>query len=202
MRGIPEDVQTVQGEGRDLKTAIAQAAEQLGVPAARVAHKLDLSHFRSSTGGSVARSTVRIIGWATEAPAEVLEPDEVQPGPEEEPAAEPEPAEEPMPDSSTPASDFALEWFQGLMTHMSVEGEVQASAVRRLLAEHGLDRRTLARTGSRERRRWVADRPGRVWHADVCHGPARAHWEPQRTLRSVHELRSGGSSGLASTQRH
>jgi len=61
----------------------------------------------------------------------VVEPDEVQAGPEEssapEPEPEPEPAEEPMPASSTPASDFALEWFQGLLTHMSVEGEVQAS---------------------------------------------------------------------------
>lgn len=50
-------------------------------------------------------------------------------------------------------------------------GKVKASAVRRLLASQGLDRRTLARLGSRERRRWQADRPGRLWHADVCHGP-------------------------------
>lgn len=48
---------------------------------------------------------------------------------------------------------------------------VTASAVRRLLAEHGLDRRTLARSGKRERRRWEAERPGKLWHADVCHGP-------------------------------
>lgn len=51
-------------------------------------------------------------------------------------------------------------------------GQVTASAVRRLLAAHGLDRRTLARSGKRERRRWEAERPGKLWHADVCHGPS------------------------------
>lgn len=49
-------------------------------------------------------------------------------------------------------------------------GSVAPAAVRRLLASSGLDRRTLARSGKRERRRWEADRPGRLWHADVCHG--------------------------------
>ena len=52
------------------------------------------------------------------------------------------------------------------------QGTVKAAAIRRLLADHGLDRRTLARLGKRERRRWQADRPGRLWHADVCHGPS------------------------------
>lgn len=52
-------------------------------------------------------------------------------------------------------------------------GAVEASAVRRLYARHGLDRKTLAREhGKRERRRWATDRPGRLWHADVCHGPS------------------------------
>lgn len=52
------------------------------------------------------------------------------------------------------------------------QGQVKPAAVRRLLAEHGLDRRTLARLGKHERRRWQADRAGRLWHADVCHGPS------------------------------
>jgi len=74
-------------------------------------------------------------------------------------------------------------------------GAVQASALRRLLAEHGLDRRTLARTGSRERRRWVTDRPGRVWHADVCHGPPRAHGKMTRPLR-IHGIHDDASRYL------
>ena len=66
-------------------------------------------------------------------------------------------------------------------------GTVKASAIRRLLAEHGLDRRTLARSGKRERRRWQADRPGRLWHADVCHGPSLAHGKTTTPLR-VHGI--------------
>jgi len=62
-------------------------------------------------------------------------------------------------------------------------GEVKESALRRLLAEHGLDRRTLARSGARERRRWEADRPGRIWHADVCHGKGRKQGKTTVPLR-------------------
>ncbi len=49
---------------------------------------------------------------------------------------------------------------------------VSAATLRRLYREHGLDRRTLRQSGKdgRARRRWVADRPGQLWHSDVCHG--------------------------------
>ena len=51
-------------------------------------------------------------------------------------------------------------------------GAVSAATLRRLYAEAGLDRRTLRMDGkgSRERRRWAVERPGQLWHADVCHG--------------------------------
>ena len=51
-------------------------------------------------------------------------------------------------------------------------GSVSAATLRRLYAEAGLDRRTLRMEGkgSRERRRWAVERPGQLWHADVCHG--------------------------------
>lgn len=47
---------------------------------------------------------------------------------------------------------------------------ISPSAVRRLLATRGLDRRTL-RSGSdgKQRLRWEAQRPGALWHGDVCH---------------------------------
>jgi len=50
---------------------------------------------------------------------------------------------------------------------------LSAPTLRRLFAQHGLDRRTLRRTGKagRARRRWEASAPGVLWHADVCHGP-------------------------------
>lgn len=53
-------------------------------------------------------------------------------------------------------------------------GAVSPATVRRLFAAHGLDRATLAQSTERGRvrRRWQAERPGQLWHADVCHGPA------------------------------
>lgn len=53
------------------------------------------------------------------------------------------------------------------------KGAVSPSTLRRLFAEHGLDRTTLRRTGKtgRVRRRWQASAPGVLWHSDVCHGP-------------------------------
>jgi putative transposase len=50
---------------------------------------------------------------------------------------------------------------------------VSPSTVRRLYAEHGLDRVAI-RDGSstHTRLRWQAERPGALWHGDVCHGPS------------------------------
>jgi transposase InsO family protein len=51
---------------------------------------------------------------------------------------------------------------------------VSAATVRRLFADEGLDRATLAQSEQtgRVRRRWQAEHPGQLWHGDVCHGPA------------------------------
>jgi len=54
-------------------------------------------------------------------------------------------------------------------------GAISASSVRRFYQDHGLDRISL-RSGnngrSKIRLRWQAERPGALWHADVCHGAA------------------------------
>ncbi|MEL6185031.1 MAG: DDE-type integrase/transposase/recombinase [Myxococcota bacterium] len=51
--------------------------------------------------------------------------------------------------------------------------EVSPQTVRRLLAAHGLDRKTRRQmVRGRTRRRWQADAPDALWHADVCHGPS------------------------------
>jgi transposase InsO family protein len=54
-------------------------------------------------------------------------------------------------------------------------GVISASSVRRFYQERGLDRASL-RGGSsgrgKVRLRWQAERPGALWHADVCHGAA------------------------------
>jgi transposase InsO family protein len=50
---------------------------------------------------------------------------------------------------------------------------VSAATVRRLYAENGLDRVAMRDgAGSHTRLRWQAERPGALWHGDVCHGPA------------------------------
>ena len=53
------------------------------------------------------------------------------------------------------------------------KGAVSAPTVRRLFAEHGLDRASIrVEAGGRARMRWEAAAPGVLWHSDVCHGPA------------------------------
>ena len=49
---------------------------------------------------------------------------------------------------------------------------VSEETVRRLFKQHGLDR-VPQRDGAgvRTRLRWQAERPGALWHGDVCHGP-------------------------------
>lgn len=89
---IPDGVQTITAEGRDLASAVAAAAQELGVEPTHVGHRLDLSHFRSATGASLARTTVRIIAWPSAEPvasAARTEPEGREPRPERrEPRAE------------------------------------------------------------------------------------------------------------------
>ncbi len=50
------------------------------------------------------------------------------------------------------------------------ERAVSAATVRRLFREQGLDRVPLRDgAGARTRLRWQAERPGALWHGDVCH---------------------------------
>jgi transposase InsO family protein len=52
------------------------------------------------------------------------------------------------------------------------EASISPSTLRRFYAANGLDRISL-NAGAREaRRRWEATAPNKVWHTDVCHGPA------------------------------
>jgi predicted RNA-binding protein Jag len=71
MSNPPEDAQVVTTEGSDLDEAIAKAAEALEVAPHVVAHKIDMSHFRSASGSPVPRDTVKLICWVnTDAPEE------------------------------------------------------------------------------------------------------------------------------------
>ena len=63
MTEVPEGTKTVSVESADLRTAIGEAANELGLKAGQVDHKIDLSHFRNTAGGSVPKRTVKIIAW-------------------------------------------------------------------------------------------------------------------------------------------
>ncbi len=65
---VPEN--HVTAEGRSVRAAIDAAAEQLGVPAVQVEHKIDMAHFRSAQGAGIGADTVRIFAWAKD-PAEL-----------------------------------------------------------------------------------------------------------------------------------
>jgi len=61
---------------------------------------------------------------------------------------------------------------------------VSPTTVRRMLAEHGLDRISLrSAPDTAQRLRWEASHAGALWHGDVCHGPVLSggtRWEPLR----------------------
>ncbi len=66
--------------------------------------------------------------------------------------------------------------------------EVTACTVRRMLAERGLTRTAAVDAeGAKTRLRWQAERPGALWHGDVCHGPTLT-LNGARTPVRVHAL--------------
>ncbi len=69
------------------------------------------------------------------------------------------------------------------------ESAVSASTLRRLFRQQGLDRisQRASSAGSTARLRWQAERPGALWHGDVCHGPALLIDGVSRPLR-IHAL--------------
>jgi transposase InsO family protein len=64
-----------------------------------------------------------------------------------------------------------------ILRTLVADGRLQQDAIspatlRRLYAEKGLDRVAIRNAESHTRRRWQAEHPGLLWHADVCHGPS------------------------------
>ena len=81
-----------------------------------------------------------------------------------------------------------------ILATLVLDGRLEAStispsAVRRLFAGRGLDRRTLRSSGSdgKQRLRWEAERPGALWHGDVCHGAHLVIGDVKRPVR-IHAL--------------
>ena len=70
---------------------------------------------------------------------------------------------------------------------------VSAATVRRLFCDRGLERVALRdASDARVRRRWQAERPGALWHGDVCHGPSIGSPTQKQPLR-IHALMDDAS---------
>ena len=82
------------------------------------------------------------------------------------------------------------------------DGAVSETTVRRLLSEHGLDRIALRDgAGARTRLRWEAERPGVLWHGDVCHGPTLTIGERKVPVR-VHGMLDDASRFVVALEAH
>lgn len=80
---------------------------------------------------------------------------------------------------------------------------VSPGTVRRLFAEHGLDRISVKRAGNgrRMRLRWQAEQPGALWHGDVCHGPS-LRVDGRRVPLRVHALLDDASRYVVAIEAH
>ena len=82
------------------------------------------------------------------------------------------------------------------------EKSVSATTVRRLFAELGLDRIGLRDgAGTHTRLRWEAERPGALWHGDVCHGPSLTIDGKVRPLR-IHGMLDDASRYIVALEAH
>jgi putative transposase len=82
------------------------------------------------------------------------------------------------------------------------KGEVSAATVRRLYAAHGLDRLALrAAAPGKTRLRWQAERPGALWHGDVCYGPTLTVAGTARPLR-IHGLLDDAARFVVALEAH
>ncbi len=81
-------------------------------------------------------------------------------------------------------------------------GAVSEATVRRLYTAHGLDR-VAARDGAgvSTRLRWEAERPGVLWHGDVCHGATLALGDRKVPVR-IHGMLDDASRYVVALEAH
>lgn len=86
-----------------------------------------------------------------------------------------------------------------LLADGRIGADVKACTVRRMLAEHGLHRGPAHDAdGQKTRLRWQAERPGALWHGDVCHGPTLIPAPNRRIPMRVHALLDDASRFVVS----
>jgi putative transposase len=78
---------------------------------------------------------------------------------------------------------------------------VSAATVARLYREQGLDRVSYRAGDTHTRLRWQAERPGALWHGDVCHGPALLVDGRSRPLR-IHAFLDDASRYVVALEAH
>jgi putative transposase len=79
---------------------------------------------------------------------------------------------------------------------------VSETTVRRLYAEKGLDRIGLRDgAGAKTRLRWQAERPGALWHGDVCYGPSLVIDGETHPVR-IHALLDDASRYIVAIEAH
>lgn len=79
---------------------------------------------------------------------------------------------------------------------------ISAMTVCRLYTDEGLDKIGLrAVDGSKTRLRWQAERPGALWHGDICYGPALTINGKSRPLR-IHALMDDASRFVVALEAH
>jgi transposase InsO family protein len=82
------------------------------------------------------------------------------------------------------------------------KGAVSPTTLRRLFVERGLDRLSLRDgDGGHTRLRWQAERPGALWHGDVCHGPSLKVDDKVKPLR-IHALMDDASRYVVALEAH
>jgi transposase InsO family protein len=81
-------------------------------------------------------------------------------------------------------------------------GAISVATVARLFLEQGLDRLSYRATDAgKTRLRWQAERPGALWHGDVCHGPGLVIAGKSRPLR-IHALLDDASRFVVALEAH
>ena len=81
-------------------------------------------------------------------------------------------------------------------------GAISEATVRRFYVEHKLDRVSLRHSlTTTTRLRWQAERPGALWHGDVCHGPPILIAGVSRPLR-IHALLDDNSRSIVAIEAH
>jgi transposase InsO family protein len=82
------------------------------------------------------------------------------------------------------------------------KGAVSPTTLRRFFVDEGLDRVGLRDGGDgKTRLRWQAERPGALWHGDVCYGPALKINGKSRPLR-IHGLMDDASRYVVALEAH